>query len=125
MTIFQGKAKKKFTGGKLVRSRSKRRYELGREPTLTKIGENSRKVIRGYGGNTKVALMIAGDANVYNPKDKTTKKVKIVTVKMNPANQHYVQRNIMNKGTVIMTELGEARITSRPGQEGVLNAILL
>jgi small subunit ribosomal protein S8e len=125
MTIFQGKAKKKYTGGKLVRSRSKRRYELGREPTLTKIGENSRKVIRGFGGNTKVALMIAADANVYNPKDKTTKKAKIVTVKENPANQHYVQRNIMNKGTVIMTELGEARITSRPGQEGIVNAILL
>ncbi|MHB1708731.1 MAG: 30S ribosomal protein S8e [Thermoplasmataceae archaeon] len=125
MTIFQGKARKKFTGGKLVRSRSKRRHELGREPTLTKIGPTSRKTFRGYGGNTKVAVMLAAEANVYNPKDKTTKKMKIVTVKENPANPHYVQRNIMNKGTVIMTELGEARITSRPGQEGTVNAILL
>lgn len=125
MTIFQGKGKKKPSGGKLVKSRSKRRYELGREPTLTRIGENSRKIIRGLGGNQKVTLMRGNEANVYNPKDKSTQKVKILTVKENPSNPHFVQRNIMNKGTIIMTDLGEARITSRPGQDGVINAVLL
>jgi small subunit ribosomal protein S8e len=125
MTIFQGKGKKKPSGGKLVSSRSKRRYELGREPTLTRIGDNSRKKIRGLGGNYKVSLMRGNEANVYNPNDKTTKKVRIQTVKENPSNPHFVQRNIMNKGTIIMTDLGEARITSRPGQDGVINAVLL
>lgn len=125
MTIFQGKGRKKFTGGKLTKSRSKRRYELGREPTMTRIGTNSRKVQRGLGGNTKAILMLASEANVYDPKSKKTSKTKIVTVKSNPANPHYVQRNILNKGTVIQTEAGEARITSRPGQDGVVNAVLL
>ena len=125
MTIFQGKASKKFTGGKLRSGRSKRRYELGREPTLTRIGTEARKVIRVTGGNSKVVLMRATSANVYSPKDKTTRKVTIQTVKENPANPHYVQRNIMSKGTVILTELGEARITSRPGQDGVVNAVLI
>ncbi len=125
MTIFQGKASKKFTGGKLKQGRKKRRYELGREPTLTRVGPEARKVIRKMGGGTKAILMRADKANVYNPKDKTTKSVKIQTVKENPANPHYVQRNIMSRGTVILTELGEARITSRPGQDGVVNAILL
>ncbi len=125
MTIFQGKASKKFTGGKLKHARKKRRYELGREPTLTRVGPEARKVIRTMGGGSKAVLMRAEKANVYNPRDKTTKSVKIQTVKENPANPHYVQRNIMSKGTVILTELGEARITSRPGQDGVVNAILL
>ncbi len=125
MTIFQGKGRKKSTGGKLTQSRSKRRYELGREPTMTRIGGTSRKVQRGLGGNTKAILMLASEANVYDPKAKTTAKSKIVTVKANPANPHYVQRNILNKGTVIQTEAGEARITSRPGQDGVINAVLL
>ena len=125
MTIFQGKGKKKASGGKLVSARSKRRYELGREPTLTRIGDNSRKIMRGLGGTQKVALMRGNEANVYNPKDKSMQKVKILTVKENPSNPHFVQRNIMNKGTIIMTDLGEARITSRPGQDGVINAVLL
>lgn len=125
MTIFQGKGRKKFTGGKLTQSRSKRRYELGREPTMTRVGDTSRKVQRGLGGNTKAILMLASEANVYDPKAKKTSKSKIVTVKSNPANPHYVQRNILNKGTVIQTEAGEARITSRPGQDGVVNAVLL
>ncbi|AKA49526.1 30S ribosomal protein S8e [uncultured archaeon] len=125
MTIFQGKGRKKETGGKLKQSRAKRRYELGREPTMTRIGEDSRKVQRGYGGNTKAILMLGSEANVYDPKSKSTKKAKIVTVKENPANPHYVQRNILNRGTVIRTEAGEARITSRPGQDGIINAVLL
>ena len=125
MTIFQGKSRKKPTGGKLKASRSKKRFELGREPTLTRIGPDARKVLRTLGGNSKAVLMRAEVANVYVPAEKATKKVKIQTVKENPANPHYVQRNIMNKGTVIQTELGEARVTSRPGQDGVVNAVLL
>jgi small subunit ribosomal protein S8e len=125
MTIFQGKSRKKPTGGKLRASRSKRRFELGREPTLTRVGTDARKVIRTLGGNNKAVLMRTEVANVYVPADKATKKVKIQTVKENPANPHYVQRNIINRGTVIQTELGDARVTSRPGQDGVVNAVLL
>ncbi len=125
MTIFQGQGKKKPSGGKLKQSRAKRRYELGREPTFTRIGEVSRKVQRGFGGNTKAILMLGNIANVYDPKARSTKRSKIITVKGNPANPHFVQRNILNKGTVISTEAGDARITSRPGQDGVINAVLL
>ncbi|GGM78664.1 30S ribosomal protein S8e [Thermogymnomonas acidicola] len=125
MTVFQGRASKKFTGGKYKKLRNKRRFELGREPTLTRLGPESRKTIRVRGGNTKTFIMRAEFANVYSPKDRTTKKVRILTVKANPANPHFVQRNIMNKGTIIQTELGDARITSRPGQEGVINAVLV
>jgi small subunit ribosomal protein S8e len=43
----------------------------------------------------------------------------------NPANPHYVRRNIITKGAVIKTELGNAKVTSRPGQDGVVNAALI
>ncbi|MCL4480239.1 MAG: 30S ribosomal protein S8e, partial [Candidatus Thermoplasmatota archaeon] len=78
-----------------------------------------------FGGNTKVAIRRAEFANLYDPKEKKMSRVKIITVKENPANPHYVQRNIMTLGTVIETEKGLARITSRPGQVGVINAVLL
>jgi small subunit ribosomal protein S8e len=123
--MFQGRSTTKPSGGKLKTLRSKRRFEIGREPTLTRVGETQRKVVRTFGGNSKVILLKGQFANVYNPKDKTCRKSKIVTVRQNPANPHYVQRNIMGKGSIVQTELGEARITSRPGQDGVVNAILL
>jgi small subunit ribosomal protein S8e len=125
MTIYQGKSTKKFTGGKLRRDHSKRRYELGREPSFTKIGETERRALRTLGGNRKLLLLKEQYANIYNPEDKTTKKLKILTVKENNADPHYVQRNIMNKGTLISTEQGNAKITSRPGQNGIINAILV
>ncbi len=120
-----GKASRKYTGGKRRQSRIKKRYELGREPTLTRVGEIRRKVQRGFGSNTKVVLMESNIANVYDPKEKKMIRTKIITVKENPANPHYVQRNIVNKGTIISTEAGNARVTSRPGQDGVINAVLV
>ncbi|HIH60868.1 MAG TPA: 30S ribosomal protein S8e [Ferroplasma sp.] len=125
MTIYQGKSTKKFTGGKLRRNHSKRRYELGREPSFTKIGETERRSLRTMGGNRKLLLLKEQYANIYNPENKTTKKLKILTVKENNADPHYVQRNIMNKGTIISTDEGNAEITSRPGQDGIINAVLI
>jgi small subunit ribosomal protein S8e len=125
MTIYQGKSTKKFTGGKLRRNHSKRRYELGREPSFTKIGETERRAIRTMGGNRKLLLLKEQYANIYNPEDRTTKKLKILTVKENNADPHYVQRNIMNRGTIISTDEGNARVTSRPGQDGIVNAVLV
>ena len=125
MTIYQGKSTKKFTGGKLIRNHSKRRYELGREPSFTKIGETERRSLRTMGGNRKLLLLKEQYANIYNPENKTTKKLKILTVKENNADPHYVQRNIMNKGTIISTDEGNAEITSRPGQDGIINAVLI
>jgi small subunit ribosomal protein S8e len=46
-------------------------------------------------------------------------------VKTNPSNPNFVQRNIMTKGATVMTDLGEAVITSRCGQDGVANARLV
>ncbi|MCL4350809.1 MAG: 30S ribosomal protein S8e [Candidatus Thermoplasmatota archaeon] len=125
MGRFQGNSLTKPSGGKRKTSRSKRRSEIGREATLTRINETQRKVMRIRGGDLKTVLLNANIANVYDPKSKKTIRSKIVTVKENPANPHYVQRNIMNKGTVVETEKGLAKITSRPGQDGVINAVLL
>ncbi len=43
----------------------------------------------------------------------------------NPANPNYVQRNIITKGAIIKTSAGNAKVTSRPGQDGTINAVLV
>ena len=95
------------------------------DPTLTKIGETKKRVVKVRGGNTKTRLVTDNYANVLDQKSGKYKKVKIDIVLENPGNRHYVRRNIMTKGTVIKTEMGKARITSRPGQDGIVNAVLV
>ncbi len=125
MALWQGKSRRKPTGGRRVPSASKRKFEIGREKQFTKLGAQSLKQYRGAGGNVKVGMLAAEFANVVDKKTNTVKKVKIVNVKANPADPNYIQRNILNKGATIETELGDAVVTSRPGQDGAVNAILL
>ena len=125
MALWQGKSRRKPTGGRLRLSRGKRRFEIGREIQYTRVGTQSLKKYRTKGANEKVRMLAAEYANVVDQKTKEMKKVKILNVKLNPANPNYVQRNILNKGATIETELGDAKVTSRPGQDGAVNAVLL
>ena len=122
---FQGKSVRKYTGGRLIRQRGKKKYELGGEQANTHLGETIRKTVKTLGGQLKVRLLRAQTATVTDPSTKTSKTVKIETVTGNPANIHYVRRNIVTKGSIIKTEIGSARVTNRPGQEGSINAVLI
>ena len=122
---FQGKSTRKYTGGRLIRSRSKKKFELGGEPANTHLGKTIRKTVKKLGGQPKIRLLRGQNAIVTDPATKTSKTVKIETVTGNPANIHYVRRNIVTKGSIIKTEIGNARVTNRPGQEGSINAVLI
>ena len=102
---------------------TKRLNNLRSHPRHTKLGEESRFSKRIVGGNIKSYLLGADSVNVYNSKDKKYKKVKILEIISNEANRHFIRRNILTKGTIVKTELGNVRITSRPGQEGSLEGI--
>ncbi len=125
MALWQGKSKRTASGGRRVLCAGKRKFEIGREKQFTRIGKQSAKAYRGMGGNFKMGVLVAEYANVIDRSTNVAKKVKIVTVKLNPADPNYVQRNILNKGATISTEAGDALVTSRPGQDGVINAVLL
>ena len=125
MAKAQNRSKRKSTGGKYIAGRKKKQFELGREPTLTGVGEKRSRTIRALGGAIKRLLLSADQANVVDPKTKKSVKVKITAVADNPANRNYVRRNIITKGSIIETEKGKARVTSRPGQEGTINAVLI
>ena len=51
--------------------------------------------------------------------------VDVLGVIENSANPNYVRRNIITKGAIVETPEGNAKVTSRPGQDGVLNGILI
>jgi small subunit ribosomal protein S8e len=125
MALWQGKSQRKPSGGRLRLTRKKRRFEIGRDAEYTYLGETRANTFRVTGGNMKARMLKASYANVVDPTTKKIQKSKILTVKENAANPNYVQRNIINRGAIIQTELGPAKVTSRPGQDGAVNAVLV
>jgi small subunit ribosomal protein S8e len=125
MVVNQKRSKQKETGAKYRDLRKKRKSDMGRLPVMTKLGEKKTKTVRTLGGNSTVKLMYGDTVNIHDKKQKKSFKVKIKAVVENPANRHYVRRNVLTKGTVVETEKGKARITSRPGQDGSLNAVFV
>ena len=125
MSIWHGEKGKTPTGGKINLARKKRKYELGSSPLFTKMEKEKRIVKKTKGGGFKVKAPSVEFVNVLDKTTNTIKKVKILDVIQNSANPHFVRRKIITKGTIVETELGNARITSRPSQHGVVNALLL
>ena len=125
MVLTQHRSKRKASGGRLIDSRGKRLHEMGRAPSMTKVAPKTLRKTRTKGGNKKVGLLNVDVANLFDPKTKKYEKVKILSVVENPANRHYVRRNIVTKGCVVETEKGKAKVTSRPGQEGSVSAVLM
>jgi len=125
MARWQGRSKRKPSGGRLRPIRKKRKFEIGREDQFTVVGAQNRKTVRTRGGNTKSQLFGVAKANVKDMKTGKVSRVDVQSVIENPADPNYVQRNIITKGAIIKTSLGKARVTSRPGQHGVMNAVLI
>jgi len=125
MALWQGKSKRSKTGRRIRYNRGKKKFEIGREQQITTIGKTSLKKVRTKGDNAKTKAKTIDVAYVIDPKDNKTTKTEILSVLENKANIHYVRRNIINKGAIIETKKGKAKVTSRPGQHGTINAVLI
>jgi|SRR3989344_4271593 len=125
MSIIQKRSRRKASGGRYKFKPTKKIVNLGSHPRHTKVDEKSLKIIRVIGGNKKQFLLSSNVVNVYDSKNKKYSKTKIITIISNLANRHFIRRNILTKGAIVKTELGDVKITSRPGQEGTVNGILL
>lgn len=126
MSVWHGNLRKrKRSGGRKKPYRGKRKFESGSFPTETALGEPRRKASRRRGGNIKIRLVSEKYVNVTDRSTGKTERVEILRVLRNLSNVDYDRRGVITKGAVLETPLGIARVMSRPGQDGVLNAVLL
>lgn len=124
--LIQGRSLRKPSGGLKKPYRKKRLYEKGSQPVLTKLGPARRvKVGRVLSGATRQRLLQAVVANVYDPQSRKFTVAKIKTVSNNQANRYFTRANIITRGAVLDTELGKAKVTNRPSQDGVINAVII
>jgi small subunit ribosomal protein S8e len=118
-------AGRKASGGRRVAQRARRKFEIDRYPNEATLGPTITITRRSRGNNMKTALKSAETVNVWDPTSKKTTKFAIIRVAKNPANKDYERRGVISKGALVETEGGTARVISRPGQDGSINAILI
>ncbi len=124
MAIRHGRSKRKSTGGRHRTQRKSRKYEVGGEFTATRLTDNHEIRDQDARGNdSKKRVKQVSTVSLSTDGETTTTDIEAVVE--NPANPDYVRRNIITKGTIIETPDGRARITSRPGQDGTVNAVLV
>lgn len=126
MSVWHGDMhKKKLSGSRKRAFRKKRKYEEGRFSAETMMGQEKRKTAKGRGTSLKFKLLKGKQVCVTNVNAGKTEKTEIVRVVKNPANVDYDRRGVITKGAIVETPLGQAKVTSRPGQHGQLNAVLV
>ena len=125
MARSHARSKRKYTGKKYKYFGKKRKKELTRLTIDTEIGEYKVKKQRVLGGNSKIRLFSAMFINVTDPDTNKTSKVRILGFESNAASKDLNRRHVLTKGAVVETELGNAKVTSRPGQHGAINGILV
>ncbi|QSG03993.1 30S ribosomal protein S8e [Natranaeroarchaeum sulfidigenes] len=121
--VDHGRSLRKRTGGRLRPNTDRKKHQLGREPTETSVGETSLRTVDARGGTVKVRALKIDTASVATGEE--TVQADIEDVVENDADPNYARRNIITKGAVIETSEGRARVTSRPGQTGQVNAVLV
>jgi len=119
----QGRSPRKRTGGRRRPNHDRKKHELGSEPTETQVGEPKIKTVDARGTGTKVRAIKANAANVAV--DSEVVDAEITDVVENPSDPNYARRNIITRGAIVQTSEGQARVTSRPGQDGQINAVLV
>ncbi len=117
------KSGRKASGAKYKRPKQSKLHEKKGQPRVVKLAETKTKTLRVRGGAKKLSLLTTNKANII-AKGKA-KKATIKNVLETPSNHFLARQNILVKGAVIETDLGKAKITNRPSQEGIINAIIV
>jgi len=96
--------KRRATGGRRKILRGKRKYELGRAPALTKLGEKRIHLIRTRGGHTKYRALRLNEGHFVWPGEAATKRSRILNVVYNATSNELVRTNTLVKGAIVQID---------------------
>jgi len=96
--------KRRATGGRRKVIRGKRKFELGRAPALTKIGEKRIHLIRTRGGHSKHRALRLNEGHSVWPGEAATKRSRILNVVYNATSNELVRTNTLVKGCIVQID---------------------
>lgn len=109
MLIFIGisrdsRHKRSHTGAKRAHYRKKRKFELGRQPSNTRIGENRIHSVRVRGGNIKRRALRLDAGNFSWATEAISRKTRIIDVVYNASSNELVRTKTLVKGCVVQID---------------------
>ena len=96
--------KRRLTGGKKPIFHKKRKYDMGRQMSMTKIGTKRVHSVRVRGGNTKFRAMRLDTGNFSWGSEVCTRKTRILDVVYNASNNELVRTKTLVKGAVVQID---------------------
>lgn len=81
--------------------RKKRKFEMGRQSSNTKLGERKIVSVRGRGGNIKRRALKLNEGNFTWVSERVSRKCKVLEVVYNATNNELVRTQTMVKGAVV------------------------
>jgi small subunit ribosomal protein S8e len=98
------KHKRRLTGGRMPIHQKKRKFEMGRQASSTKLGERKVVSVRGRGGNIKRRGLRLNEGNFNWISEKVTRKCKILDVVYNATNNELVRTKTLVKGAIVSVD---------------------
>jgi len=93
--------KRRSTGGRMPVHKKKRKFEMGRVPANTKIGDRRIILVRGRGGNLKHRALRLDHGNFSWGSEAQARKCRIIDVVYNATNNELVRTKTLVKNAIV------------------------
>ena len=98
------KVKHRATGGRMPIHRKKRKFEMGRQPSMTKVGEQKVVKVRGRGSGNKYRALKLSEGNFMWVSQGVSRKCKILEVVYNASNNELVRTQTLVKNCIVSVD---------------------
>ena len=98
------KVKHRATGGRMPIHRKKRKFEMGRQPSMTKLGEQKVVRVRGRGSGYKYRALKLSEGNFMWVSEGVSRKCKILEVLYNASNNELVRTQTLVKNCIVAVD---------------------
>ena len=93
--------KRRATGGRMPIHKKKRKFEMGRVPTMTKLGAKKIINVRGRGGNVKRRALRCDSGNFAWGSEAMAAKTRVLDCAYNATNNELVRTKTLVKNTIV------------------------
>ncbi len=101
--------KRRATGGRMPIHQKKRKFEMARQPAMTKLGSKNVRLVRGRGGNMKFRALRLDYGNFAWASEGASRKSKIVDVVYNASNNELVRTKTIVKNCIVQVDAAPFR----------------
>ena len=96
--------KRRATGGRMPVHQKKRKFEMARQPSMTKIGAKQVRPVRGRGGNYKYRALRLDTGNFTWASEAFSSKTRVMDVVYNATNNELVRTKTLVKNTIVQVD---------------------